>query len=260
MAVAPVNTQSAFDFAGQRALVTGASRGIGAVVAGRLAALGAHVFVNFNRHEEAARATCSAILAHGGSAEAIGANLVEPAAIRGLVTRIGASGPLDMIVHCAALGSFKPTIDLKPPQWDLTLAVNTRSLLIAAQAALPLMEGRDGRIVSLSSLGSARVLPSYGAIGVSKAAMESLTRYLACELAPKRIRVNAVAAGLIDGSSISTHPSFDAMRAATLQRTPVGRLGRPDDVADAVIFLCSRLATWITGQTLVVDGGFSLLA
>jgi enoyl-[acyl-carrier protein] reductase III len=247
------------DLRGQRALVTGGSRGIGAAVSARLAALGAHVFIDYSRDDAAARATCEAIVASGGSADIVKANVLNADEIRGAIARIGESGPLDVLVHAAALGSFKPTIDVKPSQWDLTLGVSARALLIAAQAAAPLMDSRDGRIVSISSLGSSRVMPDYGAIGVAKAALESLTRYLACELAPKGIRVNAVAAGLIEGTSIAAHPAFDRIREMTLRKTPGGRLGSASEIADVVAFLCSPLSSWIVGQTIVVDGGMSLV-
>jgi enoyl-[acyl-carrier protein] reductase III len=247
------------DFTGRRALVTGGSRGIGAVISRRLAAHGAAVFVNYGRDDRAAAALRDDILAGGGTATLARANVADPDALRSMIAGIGASGPIDILVHGAALGSFKPTVELKPPQWDLTMAVSARALLVAVQAARPFMP-RGGRVVSLSSLGGARVIPDYGAIGVSKAAVESLTRYLAAELGPDGIGVNAVAAGLIEGSSISSHPSFDRLRQQALGRTPAGRLGRPHDVADAVVFLCSPLSGWVVGQTLVVDGGASLLA
>jgi enoyl-[acyl-carrier protein] reductase III len=247
-----------FDFAGQRALITGGSRGVGAAVAERLASLGAHVLINFSRDDAAANATLSTIVGKGGSGELVKANVLDPAELRGAIARIGETAPIDILVHAAALGSFKPILDVKPSQWDQTLGVTAKALLIATQAAVPLMPG-TGRIVSLSSLGASRVMPDYGAIGVAKAALESLTRYLACELAPRGIRVNAVAAGLIDGTSVTAHPSYAHMRAAALAKTPAARLGCPSDVADAVVFLCSEWSSWIVGQTLVVDGGLSLL-
>jgi enoyl-[acyl-carrier protein] reductase III len=243
-----------WDFTGRRALVTGGSRGIGAAVSVRLASLGAHVFINYSRDDGAAARTREAIVAAGGSAELVKANVLNPDEIRDAIAGIG---PLDALVHAAALGSFKPTFEVKPSQWDLTMGVSARALLIEAQAAAPQMPS-GSCIVSLSSLGAARVLPDYGAIGVAKAALESLTRYLACELAPKGIRVNAVAAGLVDGTSIASHPAFARVRDETLRRTPAGRLGSPADVADAVAFLCSPLSAWIVGHTLVVDGGMSL--
>jgi enoyl-[acyl-carrier protein] reductase III len=247
----------ALDFTGRRALIIGGSRGVGAAVSIRLASLGAHVLINYSRDDHAAAATRQAIIASAGSAELVKANVLNADEIRDAIGRIGGA-PLDVLVHAAALGSFKPTLDVKPSQWDLTMGVSARALLIEAHAAAPYMP-RGSCIVSLSSLGGARVMPGYGAIGVAKAALESLTRYLACELAPNGIRVNTVAAGLIDGTSVASHPAFVDVRDETLRRTPAGRLGRSSDVADAVVFLCSPLSSWIVGHTLVVDGGMSLM-
>jgi enoyl-[acyl-carrier protein] reductase III len=244
-------------FAGQRALVTGGSRGIGAVLARRLAAAGAHVFINFARSEDAARQTQRGIEAAGGSASLAPANLADPDAVGAMVGAIAAGG-LDILVHNAAIGSFKPLHRVRANQWDLTMNVNARALLLCAQAALPALAARQGRIVAISSLGSRHVVPSYGAIGVSKAALEAAMRYLASELAPQGIRVNAVAAGLVDTASVRLHPAFDALAAHTLARTPSGRLVTADSIADAVLFLCGPQSADIVGHTLVVDGGASL--
>ncbi len=246
-----------FDFSGQRALVTGASRGIGAAIARRLAACGAHVTINYLHNAEAARATAAEIERAGGSASIAQANMSDPAAIAALTARAAADG-LDILVHNAALGSFKPFHKVRANQWDLTLNTNARALLLLAQGALPSLEARRGRIVSISSLGSVRVLPSYGAIGVSKAALESTTRYLASELAPKGVRVNAVVGGLVETDASRLHPDYDALAAQALARTPLGRLISAGDIADAVVFLCSPLSEAVVGQMLVVDGGAGL--
>jgi enoyl-[acyl-carrier protein] reductase III len=248
-----------FDFSGKRALVTGGSRGIGAVIATCLARSGAHVFINYSQDDASAERTRARIHGAGGSAELVKANLLRPEEIRAMFARVAESGGLDILIHNAALGSFKPAIDLRPNQWDLTMAVGARALLVCAREAVRLMDGRDGRIVSLSSLGSGRVIPSYGAIGISKAALESLTRYLGFELAPRGILVNAVSAGLIDSPSVRRHPQYELLAARALERTPAGRLGTAEDVARVVLFLCSPLAGWIVGQTLVADGGMSLV-
>src|SRR5262249_41623744 len=143
---------------------------------------------------------------------------------------------LDLVVHNAAIGSFKPTLDVRANQWDLTMNVNARALLLCAQQALPLM-AHGGQIVAVSSLGSRRVVPSYGAIGVSKAALEALVRHLAVELAPRGIRVNAVCPGLVTGSSIASHPAL-----ANQQPESSARFVTADDVAEVVLFLCSSAA------------------
>jgi enoyl-[acyl-carrier protein] reductase III len=244
-------------FADRRALVTGASRGIGAVIARMLAAYGAHVFLNYSRDEEGARGTLRAIEGEGGAGTLMQANLVNPEDIGSMFQRIGGTG-LDVLVHNAALGSFKPVIDVRPNQWDLTMSVTARALLLCARHAVPLMCARGGgQIVSVSSLGSSRVVPQYGAIGASKAALEALTRYLAVELAPAGIRVNAVSGGPIDTAVLTRHPGYDALMVRARQ-APAGRLGRPEDLARVVLFLCSPLADWIVGQTIIADGGLSL--
>ncbi|HEY2930137.1 MAG TPA: SDR family oxidoreductase [Acidobacteriota bacterium] len=248
---------ASFSFHGRRALVTGGSRGIGAAIAKSLAAHGAHVFVNYRDDDRSAQATLHEIEAAGGSATLLKANLVHPEEIREMFQRIGESGPLGVLVHSAAMGVFKPIMELRANQWDLSFNINARALLLCAQEAAKLMQKEGGKIVSISSLGSSRYVPSYGAIGVSKAAMESLTRYLAAELAPLRINVNAVSAGLVDTPSVRRHPGYPELQART--ESTAGRAGKPEDIASIVLFLCSPLSGWINGQTIVADGGMSLM-
>ncbi|MGH7197777.1 MAG: SDR family oxidoreductase, partial [Candidatus Omnitrophota bacterium] len=142
--------------------------------------------------------------------------------------------------------------------WDISLDVNAKALLLLAQSALPLMKQAGGKIVAISSLGAHHFTPNYGAIGISKAALENLVRYLAVELAPLKIHVNAVSGGLVDTDSLKMFPNLDAMKKEFLQRTPGGRLGKPEDLADVVSFLLSPQSDWIYGQTLTADGGYSL--
>ncbi len=247
----------ALDLTGKRALVTGGSRGLGAVLARTLAAHGAHVHLNYVRHAAEAHATLQAIRDAGGSGELAQANLTQPDDVHAMF-----EGPLrdglDILIHSAAIGSFKPTHEVRANQWDLTMNVNARALLMCVQEALPALAARHGRVIAVSSVGSSRVIPSYGAIGVSKAALESLTRYLGVELAPQGIHVNAVAGGLLDLPSVRQHAGFDQLAADTMRRTPSGRLGTADDIARLVLFLCSPLADWMVGQTLIADGGMSL--
>jgi enoyl-[acyl-carrier protein] reductase III len=145
--------------------------------------------------------------------------------------------------------------------WEWTQNINARALLLCAQRAAPLMAARGGgSIVSLSSLGSQRVLPDYVAVGVSKAAVETLTRYLAVELAPQNIVVNAVSGGIVETDALKHFPEGgEAMLSAGRSRTPAGRLVEPDDIAGVVSFLCSPAARMIRGQTIMVDGGYALM-
>jgi len=246
------------NFTGKKTLVTGGSRGIGSEISRMFASLGSHVYINFREDLESARATQEQIEDKGGTATIIQTNILQPPEVREMFKEISSHGKLDFLIHNAAIGSFKPVMDLRANQWDLTLGVNARALLLCAQEASKLMLDQGGKIVSVSSLGSQKYIPKYGAIGISKAALESLTRYLAVELADHQINVNAVSAGLVDTQSIRLHPDFEELASQAVRRTPGGRLGSVNDVAGAVVFLCSPLSDWMFGQTIVVDGGFSL--
>lgn len=252
-----MTTDCTVDLRGRYALVTGASRGLGAVIARTLAAAGAHVYLNFVRGRAEAERTQAAIAGSGGTSTLAQANLAQPDDIRRMFAEI--IGPhLDILVHNAALGSFKPVREVRANQWDLTLQVNARALLLCAQEAASRLEARGGRIIAVSSLGSTRVVPSYGAIGISKAALESTVRYLGVDFASRGVKVNAVTAGLLDLPSVRQHPAFEAMAAATRAHSPEGRLGTADEVADVVLLLCSSRSDGIVGQTIVIDGGAGL--
>jgi enoyl-[acyl-carrier protein] reductase III len=242
-------------FEGASVLVTGGSRGIGKAIALRLASLGAaRVAVGYMRGDRPAEETATELRALGA----------EPILVRGNVasTRVAeeveALGPLDVLVHAAATGVIRPALETEDKHWDWTLSANARALLSLTRAAAPAMP--DGSsIVALSSLGSVRVLDNYSLVGASKAALEALVRYLAVELAPRGIRVNAVSAGVVETGALEHFPNKDAMLELGV-RNPVGRIVSPDDVAGVVTFLCSPEADMIRGQTVVIDGGWSLLA
>jgi enoyl-[acyl-carrier protein] reductase III len=250
-------------FSNKTALITGSGRGIGRAIALYFARHGADVVVNFFRNRAPAEETAREIEALGRRALVVKADVGEIEGIGKLFDEAEKEfGGLDIFVHNAASGYNRPALEQKPKGWDWTMNINARSLLFAAQLAVPLMEKRGGgSIVSITSSGSSRVLPDYVAVGASKAALESLTRYLAAELAPKNIVVNAVSPGLVLTDAI-TH--FDAIHteAGIIQKaiadTPAGRLVTPEDVADVVGFLCSPAASMIRGQVVVVDGGYLL--
>ena len=235
-------------------LVTGGSRGIGRAIALRFARDGAkRVAIGYLRNDAAAEETAAELRDLGA----------EPVLVRGNVTsarvleEVAALGPLDALVHNAATGVIRPALDTEDKHWDWTLNANARALLQLARVATPHMP--DGAsIVAISSLGAQRVLDNYILVGTSKAALESLVRYLAVELAP-RIRVNAVSGGVVETGALEHFPNREAMLAAGASN-PVGRLVTPGDIAGAVAFLCGPDAEMIRGQTLIVDGGFSLPA
>jgi enoyl-[acyl-carrier protein] reductase III len=240
---------------GARVLVTGGSRGIGKAIAHRLARGGAStVAIGYFRSDEAAEETA-------GELRELGA---EPVLIRGNVTssrvaeQVAALGPLDVLVHNAATGVIRPALETEDKHWDWTLNANARALLGLTRVAAPSMPAGSS-IVAISSLGSVRVLENYSLVGTSKAALEALVRYLAVELAPRGIRVNAVSAGVVETGALHHFPNREEMLASGAGN-PAGRLVTPDDVAGLVSFLCSPDAEMIRGQTVVVDGGWSLPA
>ena len=241
-------------FEGASVLVTGGSRGIGRAIALRFASLGAtRVAVGYMRGDAAAEQTAEELRSLGA----------EPVLVRGNVAstrvaeEVAALGQLHALVHAAATGVIRPALETEDKHWDWTLSANARALLSLTRAAAPAMP-QGASVVGISSLGSVRVLDNYTLVGVSKAALETLVRYLAVELAPRGIRVNAVSAGVVETGALEHFPNKDAMLAMGA-RNPVGRLVTPEDVAGVVTFLCSPEADMIRGQTVVIDGGWSLL-
>ena len=252
-------------YQGQIALVTGSGRGIGRAIALKLASEGADLAINFFRNRDPAEQTAEEIRQLGRRAEVIRANIGELDELELLFTEVEAAlGGLDIFISNAASGFNRPVLEQRPKGWDWTMNINARALLFGAQHAARLMQARGGgSIVALSSPGSFRVLPEYVVVGASKAAIESITRYLAVELAPLGIRVNAVSPGLVETEALK---HFEAIQGdleiveRTRRKTPAGRLVTPEDVADLVAFLCSPDAEMIRGQTILIDGGFNLPA
>ena len=244
---------------GRVAVVTGAGRGIGRAIALRLAEAGTHVVVNYYVNREAAETTAGEIRARGVEAHVVQADMKDPAQIRALFGEVGAVfGGLDILVSNAASGVFRGAGDLTARHWDWMMDTHPRAFLLCAQAAVPLMQGRRGRMVAVSSIGSQRTIPNYAGLGAAKAALESLTRYLAVEYGPLGIAVNAVSGGAVSTTSWDEMSETAGVMAEIARRTPAGRIAAPEDIAAAVVFLCGPDAEMIRGQVLVVDGGYSL--
>jgi enoyl-[acyl-carrier protein] reductase III len=244
------------EFQGASVLVTGGSRGIGKAIALRFAELGAaRVGIGYLRNDRAAEETAEELRAAGA----------EPVLLRGNVAsgrvlgEAAESGPWNVLVHNAATGVIRSALETEDKHWDWTMNANARALLSLTRAVAPSMPAGSS-IVALSSLGSIRVMENYVLVGTSKAALEALVRYLAVELAPQGVRVNAVSAGVVETGALDHFPNREEMLEMAQTRTPAGRMVEPSDVADAVVFLCSPGADMIRGQTLIVDGGYSLLA
>jgi enoyl-[acyl-carrier protein] reductase III len=241
---------------GRAVLVTGGTRGIGKAIALRFASLGAKkVALGYLRNDSAAENAADELRAAGA----------EPVLVRGnvasdrVVEEFASHGPYGVVVHSAATGVIRAALETEDKHWDWTLATNARALLSLARACAPQMDPGSS-IVAISSLGSMRVLENYVLVGTSKAALESVVRYLAVELAPRGIRVNAVSAGVVETEALDHFPNREHMLRAAHERTPAGRMVEPDDVAGAVAYLCSPDAEMVRGQTLILDGGYSLLA
>lgn len=248
------------DLEGATALVTGGGRGIGRAIALSLARRGANVVIAYLRKREAAEEACRLIEEEGVKAVPVRAHVGDPAQIDALFDEIGQTfGSLEVFVSNAATGVIRPVTELDERAWAWTMDSNARALLLGARRARGLMLS-GGSIVALSSLGSTRVLPGYAVVGASKAAIEALVRYLAVELADDDIRVNAVSPGVVDTDALRHFPMRAEMLDHAQRTTPAGRLVTPEDVAATVTFLTSPAAAMITGQTVVVDGGASLLA
>ncbi len=251
-------------FRGKTALITGSGRGIGKAIALHFASLGADIVVNYFRNREPAEETAHQISKFGVRSEIVKANVGDMDDLENLISETGRIfGGLDILISNAGSGYNRPIMEQRPKGWDWTMDINARAYLFLAQKSVPLMEKRGGGwIVSISSPGSIRVLPEYAVVGASKAAIEALTRYMAVEFASRNISVNAVSPGIVNTEALQ---HFNTMQDEDLleeiaEQTPAGRIVIPEDVAAVVAFLCSPQASMIRGQTILVDGGFTLPA
>ncbi len=247
-------------FTDKVALITGSSRGIGRTIALRLASEGARMVVNYRRNAEQAQAVVAEIEQLGSQAIAVAADMSDSEAVRAMFQQVREHyGHLDILVVNAAATSFRPLLQQKEHNVTRTFDLTIKGSLVAVQEAVPLMQGRNGKVVTISGIDSLRMLSGHGLLGAAKAALENMTMYLAHELGPHGIAVNSINPGLIETDSSKMYAggeeAYGQYERDVIPNTPAGRVGRPEDIAAVTAFLCSDDADFIRGQTLLVDGG-----
>ena len=248
-----------FDLSGKVALVTGASRGIGKAIAEQMARAGAKVIVS-SRKLDACQQTVDAIQAAGGTAHAVACNVSRLDELEGLVTKSReALGDIDILVCNAAVNPYYgPFIDTPDDAFQKTVTANVQAnIKLAKLVSDPMIEKRDGVIIMLASIAALKGCDHLGLYAVTKAADVQIVKNLAVALGPHNVRVNGIAPGLVK-TDMARALWEDPERAGKVMKSyPLGRLGEPDDIAGAAVFLASRAGQWMTGQTLVIDGGWS---
>jgi len=240
------------------AVVTGASKGIGAAIAKQLAAAGATVVVGYASSKEGAEKTVADITARGGKAVAVKASVPDEAEIAALFDTVKKQyGKIDILVNNAGVYEFSPLEGVSVEHYHRQFNTNVLGVLLTTRAALPLFPPSGGSVVNVSSVVSTLAPAMTSVYSGTKGAIDSITRSLAKELAPRRIRVNAVNPGLVrtEGSAGFANGDFEK---GAIAATPLGRIGEPDDIAPPAVFLASEEARWITGETLYVSGGAAI--
>ena len=241
---------------GKVAVVTGASKGIGAAIAQELAGEGAAVVVNYANSPGSAEAIVAKIKADGGQAKAVRADVSKPAEARQLIdAALSAFGRVDILVNNAGVYEFSPLAEISEEHYNRIFDLNVKGLLFATQAAAGAFDERGGSIINISSLASQMSVPHAAVYSATKAAVDSFTRTLAAELGPRKILVNSILPGPVETEGTHAMAGFDALSAEFVPRTPLGRIGQPNDIASVVSFLASDQAGWITGQVIPVAGG-----
>jgi 3-oxoacyl-[acyl-carrier protein] reductase len=244
--------------AGKTALVTGSSRGIGRAIAIELASRGARVIVNYRAGAEAAERVCAEITAAGGQARAIGADVSQNADVERLFTEaIAAFGPIEILVNNAGIARDNLLLRMSEDDWDAVLQTNLRAAFLCTRAALRgMLRARWGRVVNIASVIALGANPGQANYAAAKAGLIALTRTVAREVGSRGITVNAVLPGYVETDM--TADLNEAARQHLSGRIALEHLGRPEDIAQAVVYLCSPAGSYITGHALVVDGGLSI--
>lgn len=243
----------------KKAFITGGTRGIGLAVSLKLAREGADLALNFKSDEEKAAEAVSLVKETGRNAISIQADISDPKEIKRMFKELSENfGHLDYFVSNAVSGVLGPASRIGKFGWKRAIDTNARAFLLCVQQARKIINPEGGSIVAISSVGSGTVLPGYAAVGASKAALESLVRYFGRELAGEGINVNAVSGGPIETRSLDYFSDREKTIREWTERTPAGRIGKPEEIADIVSFLLSKKAGWIRGQTIIADGGMTL--
>jgi 3-oxoacyl-[acyl-carrier protein] reductase len=241
---------------GKVAVVSGASKGIGAAVAEELAKDGAAVIVNYLSSTQQADAVVARIKAAGGKAKAVRADFSKPAEAKELINAtVSEFGRLDVLVNNAGVYEFFPLAEISEKHFNRIFDLNVKGLLFATQAAVGAFDGRGGSVINISSMASLGALPNTSVYSATKAAVDSFTRTLASELGPRKILVNSVLPGPVETEGTQALAEWNSLRVQFEPRTPLGRIGQPRDIASVVSFLASADAGWITGQVIPVAGG-----
>jgi 3-oxoacyl-[acyl-carrier protein] reductase len=244
---------------GKVAVVTGASKGIGAAIAKHLAAEGASVVVNYSASKEGADRVVSEVAAHGGKAIAVKANLAKKADIDQLFAETKkAFGPIDILVNNAGIYEFSPVEEITEEHFHKQFDLNVLGLILATQAAVKQFNPAGGSIINISSVVSTLGFPGAAVYSGTKGAVDAATRSLAKELGPRGIRVNAINPGMVETEGVHAAGIAESdMRKQVEAQTPLGRIGQPDDIAKVAVFFASTDSGWVTGETLLVSGGHS---
>ena len=244
------------DLTGKVAVVTGASKGIGAGIAKTLAAAGAAVVVNYSSDRSGADKTVAAIKQQDGKAVAVQGDVSKAADVARLFAETQqAYGQLDILVNNAGVFAFAPLEAITEDEFHREFNINVLGTILATQAAVKHFGANGGSIVNLTSVASTASMPTAGVYSATKSAVDTLTRIFAVELAPKKIRVNAVAPGATATEGAAAMGMPEEMQAAMIASIPLGRIGQPEDIAKTVLFLASDDAAWITGERISASGG-----